>query len=111
MDRQVRRPQDDGHLIGLESAGGIDCVLDIGIVQTIFAHHRPIVGMPGQHLPAVHFGEALRQCVPGGVGLGRMDVGALIRHGEGIYELAKMAVTASERGHGIGRRLAEASPW
>jgi DNA-binding MarR family transcriptional regulator/predicted GNAT family acetyltransferase len=51
---------------------------------------------------------------PGGaIFFARLDgrivgTGALIRHGEGIYELAKMAVTESERGHGIGRRLAEA---
>lgn len=37
-----------------------------------------------------------------------VGTGALIRHGEGVYELAKMAVTESERGHGLGRRLAEA---
>jgi putative acetyltransferase len=37
-----------------------------------------------------------------------VGTGALIRHGEGVYELAKMAVTEPERGHGIGRRLAEA---
>jgi DNA-binding MarR family transcriptional regulator/predicted N-acetyltransferase YhbS len=51
---------------------------------------------------------------PGGaVFFARLDgrivgTGALIRHGEGVYELAKMAVTESERGHGIGRRLADA---
>lgn len=51
---------------------------------------------------------------PGGaIFFARLDgrivgTGALIRHGEGVYELAKMAVTESERGHGIGRRLAEA---
>jgi DNA-binding MarR family transcriptional regulator/GNAT superfamily N-acetyltransferase len=37
-----------------------------------------------------------------------VGTGALIRHAEGTYELAKMAVTESERGHGLGRRLAEA---
>jgi DNA-binding MarR family transcriptional regulator/GNAT superfamily N-acetyltransferase len=51
---------------------------------------------------------------PGGAVLfARLDgrivgTGALIRHSEGVYELAKMAVTESERGHGIGRRLVEA---
>lgn len=51
---------------------------------------------------------------PGGaIVFARLDgrivgTGALIRHGEGLYELAKMAVTESERGHGIGRRLAGA---
>jgi predicted N-acetyltransferase YhbS/DNA-binding MarR family transcriptional regulator len=51
---------------------------------------------------------------PGGaIFFARLDgrivgTGALIRHGDGIYELAKMAVTESERGHGLGRRLAEA---
>lgn len=51
---------------------------------------------------------------PGGaIFFARLDgqivgTGALIPYGEGIFELAKMAVTESERGHGIGRRLAEA---
>jgi DNA-binding MarR family transcriptional regulator/GNAT superfamily N-acetyltransferase len=51
---------------------------------------------------------------PGGAILfARLDgrivgTGALVRHREGIYELAKMAVTESERGRGIGNRLAEA---
>jgi DNA-binding MarR family transcriptional regulator/GNAT superfamily N-acetyltransferase len=51
---------------------------------------------------------------PGGVILfarldGRMvGTGALIRHLDGVYELAKMAVTEPHRGHGVGRRLAEA---
>jgi len=35
--------------------------------------------------------------------------GALIRHGEGVYELAKMAVTEPCRGRGIGRKLCEAT--
>jgi N-acetylglutamate synthase-like GNAT family acetyltransferase/DNA-binding MarR family transcriptional regulator len=51
---------------------------------------------------------------PGGaIYFARLDgrivgTGALIRHTERIYELAKMAVAETERGHGIGRRLAEA---
>ncbi len=51
---------------------------------------------------------------PGGaIFFARLDgrivgTGALIHHGEGIFELAKMAVTESERSHGLGRRLASA---
>jgi DNA-binding MarR family transcriptional regulator/GNAT superfamily N-acetyltransferase len=51
---------------------------------------------------------------PGGaVFFARLDgrvvgTGALIPCGDRVFELAKMAVTESERGHGIGRRLAEA---
>ncbi|HET7040904.1 MAG TPA: GNAT family N-acetyltransferase [Gemmatimonadales bacterium] len=36
-----------------------------------------------------------------------VGTGALINEGSGRYELAKMAVTASHRGRGIGRRIAE----
>lgn len=34
-----------------------------------------------------------------------LGTGALIRFGEGIYELSKMAVSPETRGQGIGRRL------
>jgi GNAT superfamily N-acetyltransferase len=36
-----------------------------------------------------------------------IGTGALINEGNGKYELAKMAVTGSYRGQGIGRRIAE----
>lgn len=36
-----------------------------------------------------------------------IGTGALINEGDGKYELAKMAVTGSYRGQGIGRQLAE----
>ena len=36
-----------------------------------------------------------------------IGTGALINEGDGKYELAKMAVTGSYRGQGIGRRIAE----
>ena len=36
-----------------------------------------------------------------------VGTGALINEGNGRYELAKMAVTSSYRGQGIGRRIAE----
>jgi GNAT superfamily N-acetyltransferase len=36
-----------------------------------------------------------------------VGTGALINEGNGRYELAKMAVTASYRGQGIGRRIAD----
>ena len=36
-----------------------------------------------------------------------VGTGALINEGHGRYELAKMAVTGSYRGQGIGRRIAE----
>jgi N-acetylglutamate synthase-like GNAT family acetyltransferase len=36
-----------------------------------------------------------------------LGTGALYEHDEGVYEIAKMAVTGSTRGLGLGRRIAE----
>ena len=47
---------------------------------------------------------AIRVAVEEGIPIG---TGALINEGNGKFELAKMAVTASHRGRGIGRLLAE----
>lgn len=49
-------------------------------------------------------GGAILFAVEAGIAIG---TGALINEGDGKFELAKMAVTASHRGRGIGRLLAE----
>jgi N-acetylglutamate synthase-like GNAT family acetyltransferase/DNA-binding MarR family transcriptional regulator len=64
--------------------------------EAILKHpHETIVKRGGMVFFARMDGEIVGTC-------------ALIPHGEGIYELAKMAVTRSVQGRGIGRRLAEA---
>jgi GNAT superfamily N-acetyltransferase len=57
---------------------------------------RAIVAPGGQIFFALEGGAAIGTC-------------AIIRHDADHYELAKMAVTPSAQGRGVGRRLAEAA--
>ncbi len=57
--------------------------------------NRRIIKKGGSILFALMDGEVVGTC-------------ALIRHGEGVMELAKMGVTPGAQGHGVGTALAEA---